>query len=176
MNLLSIALRTSVLAGVFLASFPIDSNPASAQQRACVITDEGNTVCGKLTTQPKKPSSGSGYRKEVKNYIFVLKSCKRSDTTIKCSLIVTNRGAEEYLSIDASNYSSIVDSNGKSYSGSTVDAGGNTDSSMHIKIAPGIDYTVDITFEKIPEQIAKVPLLKLYLNGEVQFRNVSFLN
>jgi hypothetical protein len=175
MNLLSIALRTSVLAGVFLASFPIDSNPASAQQRACVITDEGNTVCGKLTTQPKKPSSGSGYRKEVKNYIFVLKGCRRSDTTIKCSLIVTNREAEKMLSIRPV-ISSIIDSNGKSYIGSTVDAGGKNSSGLDIVIAPGIDYTVDITFEKIPEQIAKVPLLKLYLGEEVQFRNVSFLN
>lgn len=175
MNPLSIALRTSVLASVFLASFPIDSNPASAQQRACVITDEGNTVCGKLTTQPKKPSSGLGFRKEVKNYIFVLKGCRRSDTTIKCSLIVTNREAEKTLSIRAV-ISSIIDSNGKSYIGSTVDAGGKNSSGLDVAIAPGIDYTVDITFEKIPEQIAKVPLLKLYLGEEVQFRNVSFLN
>jgi hypothetical protein len=175
MNPLSIALRTSVLAGVFLASLPIDSNPASAQQRACVITDEGNTVCGKLTTQPKKSSSDSGYRKEVKNYIFVLKGCRRSDTTIKCSLIVTNRGAETSFTMHAT-LSSIIDSNGKSYEASTVASGGKTYSYINMAIAPGIDYTVDITFENIPEQIAKVPLLKTNIDGEARFRNVSFLN
>jgi hypothetical protein len=106
----------------------------------------------------------------------VLKDCKRSDTTIKCSLIVTNRGEERSLYINAYSYSSIVDSNGKSYRGSTVDIGGNTNSGVHTKIAPGIDYAADITFEKIPEQITKIPLLKLYLGEEVQFRNVSFLN
>jgi hypothetical protein len=173
MKPLSVALRTSVLAGVFLASFPIDSNPASAQQRACVITDEGNTVCGKLTTQPKK--SSSGYRKEVKDYIFVLKGCRRSDTTIKCSLFVTKRGAEETFTVHPS-LSSIIDFNGRSYKGSTVGAAGQTDSSMNIAIYPGIDSTVDITFENIPEQIAKVPLLKILIGEEVQFRNVSLLN
>jgi hypothetical protein len=175
MNPLSIALRTCVVAGIFLASFLIDSNLASAQQRACVITDEGNTVCGKLTTQPKKSSSGSGYRKEVKNYIFVLKGCRRSDTTIKCSLTVTNREAERNFSIYAT-LSSIIDSSGKSYMASTVSIGGKTSSSLQPFIAPGIDYAADITFENIPEAITQVPLLKLFLDGEVQFRNVSFLN
>ncbi len=43
-------------------------------------------------------------------------------------------------------------------------------------ISPGIDYLASITFENIPEQITKVPLLKIYIVREVQFRNVSFSN
>jgi hypothetical protein len=123
----------------------------------------------------KVNSLGSGYRKEVNNYVFVLKGCKRSDTTIICSLIVTNRGIERTLDIYPS-ASSIVDSSGKSYTGSTVDIGGKTSRREFTIISPGINYTADITFEGIPEQIAKVPLLKLYLDREVQFRNISFLN
>jgi hypothetical protein len=51
MNLVRMFAQASVLASMVLASLSIYSNPASAQQRACVITDEGATVCGKLTTK-----------------------------------------------------------------------------------------------------------------------------
>jgi hypothetical protein len=115
------------------------------------------------------------YRKEVKNYVFVLKGCRRLDTTIKCDLIVTNRKAERNLSIYAT-LSYMVDSSGISYQASTVSIGGRTASSLQPLVAPGIDYTADITFENIPEGITRVPLLKLFLDGEVQFRNISFLN
>jgi hypothetical protein len=54
MNLVRMFAQTSVLASIVLTSLSIYSNPASAQQRACVITDEGATVCGKLTTQTNK--------------------------------------------------------------------------------------------------------------------------
>jgi hypothetical protein len=179
MNPLSIALRTSVLAGVFLASFPIDSNPASAQQRACVITDEGNTVCGKLTTQTKKPNQTSGQRKEVDKFVFLLKGCRRSDTTIKCTLQITNKGAEREIIIRADrDTSTIIDSAGRAYSGSTVEIGGRTGrEGLTTIISPGIDYIAGITFENIPEQISEAPVLNLYLAWKkVQFRNVSFSN
>jgi hypothetical protein len=177
MNPLSIALRTTVLAGMVLAGLSIETNPASAQQRACVITDEGNTVCGKLTTQPKKSTTPSGYRKEVDKFVVLLKGCRRSDTTIKCNLSIANRDAEKSLRIKAWG-STIVDSTGKSYKGSTVDIGGRSSSDVSTTISPGIDYVADITFENIPEKIIQAPLLNLSLNTTadrtLQFRNVSF--
>jgi hypothetical protein len=178
MNPLSIALRTSVLAVVFLASFPIDSNPASAQQRACVITDEGNTVCGKLTTQAKKSNQTSGQRKEINGFVLLLKGCKRSDTNIKCTLQITNKGAERQFTIRADyDTSTIVDSVGKSYSGSTVEIGGRVGrEGLTTTISPGIDYIAEMNFENIPEGLTRVPVLNLYLDGKVQFRNVSFSN
>jgi hypothetical protein len=178
MNLVRIVRQTSVLASIVLTSLLIYSNPASAQQRSCVITDEGTTVCGKLTTQTKKPNSSSGQRKEVDKFVFLLKGCKRSDTTIKCNLQVTNKGSERELYIHAGNeYSTIVDSLGKAYSGSTVDIGGKSSNALWTVISPGIDYNADISFENIPEQIAQAPVLNLYLHSQkVQFRNVSFSN
>jgi hypothetical protein len=177
MNPLSIALRTSVLAGVFLASFSIEINPASAQQRACVITDEGNTVCGKLTTQPKKTNQTSGQRKEVNKYVFLLKGCRRSDSNIKCTLQITNKSVERDLITSArSNTSTIIDSVGKAYSGSNVEIGGQTGGELRTTISPGIDYTAEFNFQDIPEQITQAPVLNLYLDGKIQFRNVSFSN
>ncbi len=177
MHLIRTFLQTSVLTSMVLSSLSIYSNPASAQQRACVITDEGATVCGKLTTQTKKPNQSSGQRKEVDKFVFILKGCRRSDTTIKCNLLVTNKGAERELYIQAVERSTIVDSVGKSYPGSTVDIGGKNSNALWTVISPGIDYSADISFENIPEQIAQAPVLNLYLHSQkVQFRNVSFSN
>lgn len=177
MNPLSISLRTSVLASIVLASISIDINLASAQQRACVITDEGSTVCGKLTTQSKKPTQTAGQRKEADGYVFLLKGCKRLDTNIKCRLSITNKGAERNLfAAGTSGNSSIIDSVGKAYPGSTVEIGGKSDVSVVTTISPGIDYVAEFNFENVPTQITQAPVLNLHLDNKVQFRNVSFSN
>jgi hypothetical protein len=179
MNLVSIVRQTSVLASIVLASLLIYSNQASAQQRACVITDEGATVYGKLTTLNKKPNQSLGQRKEVDKFVFLLKGCRRSDTTIKCNLSIINKGAERELYIRADrSTSTIIDSSGKSYSGSTVEIGGQIGSEgLTTIISPGIDYIAEINFENVSEQIAQAPVLNLYLHRQkVQFRNVSFSN
>ena len=173
MNLLFITLRTSILASMVLTSFSINSDPASAQQQACVITDQGNTVCGKLTTQQKKPNQTSGQRKEVDNFVFLLKGCRRSDTTIKCNFQIANKGQERNLYVNAE-YSAIVDSMGKSYSGSTIDIGGKNSNSLWTVITPGINYDASMTFENIPEQIAQAPILNSHFSQKIQFRNISF--
>lgn len=180
MNLVRMFAQASVLASMVLASLSIYSNPASAQQRACVITDEGATVCGKLTTQMKKPTSSVEQRKELGNFVLLLKGCRRSDTTIKCNLSVTNEGEEKQLWIEQTN-STIVDSDGKSYRGSTVSVGGKSAGSLLTTISPGINYAAVITFKNISQQIAQVPLLNLALHDtsnshNIQFRNVYFSN
>jgi hypothetical protein len=113
MNLVCMFSRTSALSSMILAGFLIHSNPASAQQRACVITDEGATVCGKPTKPTKKPNSSLGCQKEFDNYIVLLKGCKRLDTTIKCTVQITNKGVERPVLMDIHS-SSIVDSSGAS--------------------------------------------------------------
>jgi hypothetical protein len=177
MHLIRTFLQTSVLAGMVLTSLSIYSNPASAQQQACVITDEGATVCGKLTTQTKKPNSPSGYRKEVDKFVILLKGCSRSDATIKCNFVITNKGEERGFEIRAGQ-SSIIDSKGKPYSGTNGEIGADSHPGLaRTTVSPGIDYAANITFEKIPEQITQIPLVNFHMGGKnVQYRNVSFSN
>jgi hypothetical protein len=180
MNIIQISLRTSILVSVALTSLIIDTGVARSQQRACVITDDGATVCGKLTTAKKvtqKPTQNSGFRKEVNNFVFLLKGCTKVDTTVKCNLLITNKGAERNLGIDAAGLSTIVDSVGKSYPGSTVDIGGVSSSFRVITaISPGIDYVAVITFENVPERMIQAPLVNFVFGSKVQFRNVAFSN
>lgn len=150
--------------------------PAQADQQTCVVTNDGATVCGRLTKQqPKKSNSTSQQRKEVGQFTYLLKGCKRSDTTIKCSYSVTNKKQQENMGFDT-RYSSIIDSQGKSYLASNIEVGGKNFSSLggYVMISPGIDYNVEITFENIPEQITQVPIFQPA--SKVQFRNVTFSN
>jgi hypothetical protein len=179
MKPLSIAVRASVLAGVFLANFPLNINSASAQQRACVITDEGNTVCGRLTTQSKKPTTNGIQRKEVDKLVFVFKGCRRLDTTVKCTFTTTNKGEDRSVGISAS-WFTLVDSSGKTYMPQTLEIASGTSGqgqSHYPTLSTGIDYLTEVTFENIPEQIKQVPLLNIRPNDKVvKFRNISFLN
>ncbi len=117
MNLIRIALQTSILTSVVLTGVVINGDAARSQQRACVITDDGATVCGKPTAmkkETKKPAQSSGYRKEAYNFVFSLKGCKRADTTIKCDLAIVNKSVERSLSLYIQN-TKIVDAEGKSH-------------------------------------------------------------
>jgi hypothetical protein len=180
MNLVRMFAQTSVLASMVLSSLSIYSNPVSAQQRACVITDEGTTVCGKLTTPTKKPNSNPGYRKEVDDFVFLLRGCNRSGENVRCNLIITNKRSERTLEINRANCK-IVDSTGKSHYSPILDLDGkigNNDSYPQVNIAPGVEYATVFVFKDIPEQITRSQLLEISLQNRksVQFRNVSFSN
>lgn len=164
----------SVSTSLVLASLSLADLPAQADQQTCVITNDGATVCGRLTKQqPKKSNSASGQRKEVGQFTYVLKGCKRSDTTIKCSYSITNKGTEITIRLHSES-TSLIDAKGKSYLASNIEAGGQSRIGMDILISPGIDYAVEVAFENIPEQITQVPIFKPDQN--VQFRNVTFIN
>jgi hypothetical protein len=201
--------KASILAGMILAGFSFHSDPSHADdgqfcvtasngkaacgkikiiERLCVTTDGNNTICGKFksfkpageeASTPIKPSQGAIARKEVNNIVYLLKGCRKSDTSVKCEFAITNKGSERGLRIIAgSDYSTIVDSNGKSYRASSIDIGGKSSGYINdVSVAPGIDYIAVLTFENIPEQVTKAPLLNLYSDDKkVQFRNVSFSN
>jgi hypothetical protein len=179
MTLIRFVQRASLLSSLVVTSLIIHGSPARSQQRVCIITDDGATMCGKLTSSKKEAKNpkqqNSGYRKEVNNIVYLLKGCRKSDTSVKCEFVITNKGAEKDLYIVASDYSTIVDSNGKSYSASTIDIGGRSDTSVTTSMAPGIDYAAILNFENIPDQVTKAPLLNFTAGGnKIQFRNISF--
>jgi hypothetical protein len=178
MTLIRLVQRASILSSLVVSSLLLHSNPARSEQRVCIITDDGATMCGKPTSSKKEAKNpkqqNSGYRKEVNNFVYLLKGCRKSDTSVKCEFTITNKGVEKNFDMGNS-YTTIIDSNGKSYPASSVDIGGVSDFVRSLDIAPGIDYEAAITFPNIPEKITKVPLLNLYSSGQkIQFRNVSF--
>ena len=77
----------------------------------------------------------AGYRKEANNIVYLLKGCRKSDTSVKCEFVIKNKIAEKAITISGSD-SSIVDSTGKSYVGSSIDIGGKNEYARSLFIAP----------------------------------------
>ncbi|BAY60391.1 hypothetical protein NIES22_04500 [Calothrix brevissima NIES-22] len=180
MNLISTVQKIGLVGSITAASLSMYSIPLKANQPACVITDKGVAVCDTLKNSQKNNTTSnqsSKYQKELNGFIVLLKGCTKSDTSVKCDLVITNKGAERGIDIMAW-YSAIVDSEGKSYAASLADIGGHSDNNVGATISPGINYALSITFDKLPEQIVQAPILKftIFGIGDIQFRNVPFIN
>jgi hypothetical protein len=159
--------------------------PLKAIERACMTTDGSNSICGKFKSvkqeqaegqETSKPSQSTVARKEADNFIYTLKGCRKSDTTVKCELSMVNKGKERSQRIYTAGLggTTSIDTTGKSNVCSTSDIGGQE----QIIMTPGIDYSASITFNNVPEQILKAQLLNISTSngGIVQFRNVPFSN
>jgi hypothetical protein len=207
MTLIRLIQRASILAGMALASLPVHNNQAQADtpkfcvvasngktvcgtlkavERACVTTEAGSTVCGKFKSareegqqEARNSTLISAQRKEIDNFIYTLEGCQRVETSVRCQIKMANQGKERNVRLYGSG-SVLVDSAGKSHTGSQADLGGgpsstNTPSAV---IASNTDISIAITFANIPEQVVKAKLLNLnFFNGKpVQFRDISFSN
>jgi hypothetical protein len=199
--------RASILAGMTFASFPFLSTPTHAEpdfciiasngktvcgktkgiERMCVTTDGSNTICGKFKSireeqvqgqeETRTPAQGASYQKESDGINYVLRSCRREDSNLKCNLVITTKKEGKRANIRAGKgSSSIIDSTGKTYPSSTLEYNGAPTSGFSSDLSLGVDYVVDINFENVPKQITKAALLNLSTDKVVQFRNVSISN
>jgi len=95
----------------------------------CITTNGSNTVCGKFKSakegqeqgqeETKTPAPSCGYRKELGGVTYVLRSCRRSSSDIKCNFVITARKANSINISTGKGKSSIVDSAGRTYPSST---------------------------------------------------------
>jgi hypothetical protein len=182
MNLVRNIQQASLLAGIISASFFVFNNPARADQKACVITDAGATVCGRLTTQ-KPPASRppvAGNQVQIDKITVSLKGCRRDDKNVKCTFEIANRGKEEKQIVSASYGSYIIDSTGTSYKAGTLDMGGqiSTTGQGQGTIVPGVESFASINIENVPAELTQAKVLEFNtdLGKKVQFRNVQISN
>ncbi|WP_310410600.1 hypothetical protein [Chamaesiphon sp. OTE_8_metabat_110] len=160
-----------------------------AVERACVTTNGTNTICGKFKSakdgqeqgqeEARTPASNPGQRKELGGVTYVLRSCRRSSSDIKCNFIITAKKANKLNISTGKGKSSIVDSAGRTYPSSSLEYNGDNQNNIFTDMSPGVDYVVDINFENIPGQVTKASLLSIAMyagSGVVQFRNVPFSN
>jgi hypothetical protein len=175
--------QASFLAGIISTSLFAFNNPARADQKACVITDAGATVCGRLTSlkPPANRPPVSNNQVQIDKMIFSLKGCKRDEKVVKCTFEIANRGKDEKEVRSGTMSSYIVDSNGTSYQPDTLDMGGRLFGQYNVgeaTIVPGIDSFVSINITSIPTEITQAKILEFNTNlgKKVQFRNVPISN
>jgi hypothetical protein len=183
MNLVRNIQQASLLAGIISASLLVCNNPARADQKACVITDAGATVCGRLTSikPPANRPPVSSNQVQIDKITVSLKGCKRDDKNIKCTFEIANRGKEEKQLVSSTAGSYIVDSTGTSYQADTLDMGGSISASYanaYATIVPDIDSFASINILNVPTEITQAKVLEFNtsLGKKVQFRNVPISN
>jgi hypothetical protein len=109
----------------------------------------------------------------VNDFLFVLKECVRSGTTIKCELSITNNIEDRVLYLYT--YSRIIDTEGNQYTASVVELGG-VKGGVYVeqKLVQGIPLKGYVTFDNIPAQFNQLALLEISCYYfVVQFRDVS---
>jgi hypothetical protein len=203
MSLIRFVQRASILAGITFAGIAFHGGSATAQtekfcvvasngktacgtiqaiERACVTTEGSKVVCGKFKAveqgqEASQPEQTTGYRKESDGINYLLRNCKRSNSDVKCNLVLTTKKENTafFLQTGKGN-SSIVDSTGKTYPSSTLEYNGSNRVGIREKMSVGVDYVFDINFENIPAQVTKAALVNIKTENMIQFRNVPFLN
>lgn len=204
-SLIRFVQRASILAGITFAGIAFHGGSATAQaekfcvvasngktacgtlkavERACVTTDSNGVVCGKFKSvaaeqgqEATQPDRATGYRKESDGVNYLLRNCKRSNSDIKCNLVLTTKKENKRLILQTGKgSSSIVDSTGRTYPSLSLEYNGNSQVTINESMSPGVDYVVDINFENIPTQTTKASLVNISTPKVIQFRNVPFLN
>jgi hypothetical protein len=183
MNLVRNIQQASLLAGIISASLFAFNNPARADQKACVITDAGATVCGRLTSLKPPANRPPAAKNQVKidKITVSLKGCKRDDKNVKCIFEIANEGKEEKRVESSPPSSYIIDSTGTSHQARSMDMGGRPVAVYDIGIAilvPGIESFVSINIENVPIELTQAKVLEFNtsLGKKVQFRNVPISN
>jgi hypothetical protein len=189
-NLTPLVRYTAILTSLILASGSmICINPAQSQQRACVITDEGTTVCGKPTTSKQKQQETTPNKKntdlsqsvKLDDYIFSLKKCQRFSPGAFCTITIVNNGKERNLKIVANNLSDrsmmiMTDITGKEYSfdAKLVEIGETKDKEITFKPNGGKSYDVVLHFVRIARSTNKAQKLLLPISIDGTLKMVVF--
>jgi hypothetical protein len=143
-----------------------------------------------------EPSAGAAPKgippQRVENFVFDLKRCTLSGTSIDCDSLITNQGNDRALAYDARS-SRLIDEEGGEYHATSVTLGGGAfgsvdgfsrerraqrdDSSRTRTTLPsGVPVKARLTFEGIPPETKRAALVELRDRDViVQFRNVSLV-
>jgi hypothetical protein len=161
-------------AGMVTAILFGHSTSASADQRACVMTDEGKTVCGKLINkkEPIVTANNPNFQRDKKGHTFLLKNCIRTNTSLSCTLAITTKKDNDTVFVSRH---SIIANTGKTYGDTTVSFNGANYGGYQInQMSPEIEYFINLVFENnIPEEVTRASVLNVEIDGKiVQFRNI----
>ncbi|QYX30793.1 hypothetical protein [Sphaerospermopsis torques-reginae] len=172
--------KVSTLTGVVLTSLLVSSHPVAAQ-RACVVTDSGSVVCGKLQQNSQKPSSVKNQTVELEDINVTLQGCKRSSSTVNCHFLLTaKQDGEVYLncySRSSSYNSKIFDTYGGEYFCNQTQLGqSKNEYRVSTKLLKNIPAKAIVTFKEIPTQVKEIAALELsvYLSNRLEYYSAVF--
>ena len=149
------------------------NHPAIAQ-KACVITDAGNTVCGDLVqTSGASTTPALNLRQSMQvqdnSFNFELQNCYRSGSSINCNLLVKNIGnigAQLTLNV-FDTPSRIITVSGEEIRPSALQLGRNkvsgrsSISRVAARLNPNLPLNLVLTFDNVSTQQNSLPALEI---------------
>jgi hypothetical protein len=168
--------KVSTLTGVVLTSLFFSSHPVAAQ-KACVVTDSGNVVCGRLQQNSQKPSTVKNQTVEFEEINLTLQGCKRSSSTVNCHVLFTTK-QDGLVYFSCRNETKMFDTYGKDYFCEQGQLGQNKDRyRAEARMLKGVPLKAIATFKEVPIQVKEIAALKidveLIINGSV-YRSAAF--
>lgn len=163
--------NVSIVLGFLLASQVPFQHPAIAQ-RACVITDTGKVVCGRLQNNTRNTDSKKKLTLNFEKITLTLQECKRSSSTssIKCLFLLTPKqdGQGSIYAPDCK----MFDTYGREFYCRTVQIGQSSytensggDHTARTDMIKGIPLRASILFEQIPEEVSQISGLRVSVSG-----------
>ncbi|MBD2694300.1 hypothetical protein [Anabaena catenula] len=159
--------KVSTLTGVVLTSLLVSSHPVAAQ-RACVVTDSGNVVCGRLQQNSQKPSSVKNQTLEFEHINVTLQGCKRSSSTVNCYFLLT---AKQDSDVEFNCYrSKMFDLYGSEHLCRQAQIGKSKgDNSAQTRMLKGIPLKAIATFKEVPTQVKEIAAIEVQVNPYVDY-------
>ncbi|MBD2612221.1 MAG: hypothetical protein RMY62_018700 [Nostoc sp. ZfuVER08] len=169
--------------GVSIFNIPALASP----DEVCIKTSSGQVVCGKPVQSPnsssQKPDSDETIQTGVyDNYILDLKSCRRKQRGLNCTLFLSSN--EDRIFDLYTNNNRIVDNEGTEYRPNTIQVGKNMAGKggvIKMNFVKNIKYKAVIIFDDIPTSTPYISLLEIvpgyFIRGEPpKFRNIPIIN
>ncbi len=177
---LTFTLKTIILLTLSsLVSLATINVSPSQSQDACVITKEGNTVCGKPVKLQKQVAIASiqPQKKIVNGVMVVATACARDNDNIVCPFSFNNTKSTRLVVFGAGE---LVDNNGIAYSAKSILIANkqSNDAYSGIDASTGVVYSGMFVFENVPQPINKLQLFKFKVDyhNNSEFRNLSIVN
>ena len=176
---------------LLVSSIAVIPTSVNAQEKACVMTDAGKKVCGKLVRDSDENQSGTSsqpivtleYPTSAAANIQLLK-CSRKANIVSCkfSAIMTETGSGYkdmiFYSASGTNVSQVTDNKGEDYIAEKINIGKSEDRG-YLKISPVKDQPISvIVLFKIPPEVNTIKTLSFLTgnshgNSAARFSNVN---
>ncbi len=160
-------LRISTIASLSLAGLCIFSASVIAQ-RACVMTDAGKAVCGKLLPDNDGKAQATSDKQQIlesDEYRFELQSCRRNGQSVRCNLIITNLASVDRkfrLSSSRKPPSRLITTAGDQIMAQQVQLGqSQSPFQLTVLLIKGIPLKASLDFDGIPAQAKSLAVLEI---------------
>ncbi|MBD2441304.1 hypothetical protein [Nostoc sp. FACHB-110] len=186
MKIIRIVQKAGVISIITVASLYMYNVPLRANERTCVTTDNGTTVCGTSTNSSSQTQEYPTQVTTEGGVTWELKSCNRKKYNIvSCTFSITNSRDELYVVTTSKDYTKIVDTQGNEYYVGKIQQGKKVggaglpiNSGFGFNVVQNIPYILTIDFNEVPDSVSQLSLFQAIAGAgwSVKFRNLPIVN